>query len=125
MGRGDGHGEGAVSGERPWRFRGESVTSVPQLEDGQLRLWGVRVHDPVRGTPNFSYAAFFLFRSIRAVLGDRISITSSGGSVNFAPPTWSMLTTTRPGSNSVYGPSSTAGSGTTHRSSGQALLRML
>ena len=38
------------------------------------------------GTPNFSYAVFFLFRSMRAVLGDRTSMTSSGGSVNFAPP---------------------------------------
>ena len=26
---------------------------------------------------------------MRAVLGDRISTTSSGGSVNFAPPIWS------------------------------------
>jgi hypothetical protein len=32
---------------------------------------------------------------MRAVLGDRISTTSSGGSVNFAPPIWSMRTTTR------------------------------
>ena len=74
------------------------------------------------GTPNLSYAAFFLFRSMRAVLGERISTTSSGGSVNLAPPIWSMRTTTRSGSNSVCGPSSTAGSGTTHRSSGQTLL---
>jgi hypothetical protein len=37
------------------------------------------------GTPNLSYAAFFRFRSTRAVLGDRISTTSSGGLVNFCP----------------------------------------
>ena len=48
-GQGDGHGEGAVGGERPWRLRGGSVTAVPQLEDGQFWPWRVRVHDPVRG----------------------------------------------------------------------------
>ena len=38
-GRGDGHGEGAVGGERPWRLRDRSVTAAAaQLEDGQFRL---------------------------------------------------------------------------------------
>ena len=87
-------------------------------ETGGFLVWG----DPslYDGTLNLSYAAFFLFRSMRAVLGDRISTTSRGGSVNFAPPIWSMRTTTRSGSNSVCGLSMTAGSGTTQRSSGQA-----
>ena len=49
VGRGNAHGEGMACGERPLRFRRESVTAVPQLEDGQLRLGRVRVHDPVRG----------------------------------------------------------------------------
>jgi hypothetical protein len=41
--------------------------------------------------------AFFLFKSIIAVLGEHTSTTSSGGLVNFASPTSPMGTTTTPG----------------------------
>jgi len=40
-------GRSAVNG--PGVFAAGSVAAVPQLEDGQFRLWRVRVHDPVRG----------------------------------------------------------------------------
>ena len=73
-------------------------------------------------TPKASYAAFLLFRSISAVLGERTSTASNGGSVTLAPPTSQRRTTTMSGSNSVSREIWTAGSGSARRPRGHACL---
>jgi hypothetical protein len=76
------------------------------------------------GTLNRSYAAFFRFRSISAVLGDRTSTARSGGRVILVPESWSRATTTMSGANSVSRDTMTAGSGTTCHSGGDARSRI-
>ena len=113
VGRGDGHCERIRHRERLTRCCLKDVAAVAQFEDGELGPRRLGVHDQYDGTPNFSYAAFFLFRSMSAVLGERTSTTSNGGVVNFASPTSSRWTTTRSGASSVTESSWTAGSGAT------------
>lgn len=61
-----------VSAARTWRpFRGSKTVSP--CWDGS----GFTIR--YDGTPNRSYAAFFLFRSMRAVLGDRLVEVAFGG----------------------------------------------
>ena len=102
----------------------QGVTAVPQLEDIQVRLPQIRVHNPVRVDAELLVRGFLPVQIDEGSAGrpDLDHEQRRAGELRAADLV--MRTTTRSGSNSVCGPSSTAGSGTTQRSSGQAPLKM-
>ena len=61
-----------VSAARTWRPFRSSKTVSPCWDGSGFTI-------QYDGTPNRSYAAFFLFRSMRAVLGDRLVEVAFGG----------------------------------------------